>query len=123
MSVAVGELSRGLDIDLDRVKTKYSGLSDTSLAHSESQERMAVVINPDDYEEAMKMIEAENLEAEQVARITDEEEPQTDRLKMNWKGNTVVDISRDLLDSMGAKKNQERALITGNKTDFFKTPG
>ncbi len=68
------------------MKTKYSGLSDTSLAHSESQERMAFVIDPENYDEAMAMIEAENLEGVQVADVTDDSEnPQNDRLTMNWK--------------------------------------
>lgn len=120
VSVAVWELARGLYIDLDAVKTKYSGLSDTSLAHSESQERMAFVIDPQYYDEAMAMIEAENLEWVQVAEVTDDHEsPQNDRLKMTWKWHKVVDLSRNFLDSMGAKKIQKKALVTSNETDFF----
>lgn len=68
------------------MKTKYSGLSDTSLAHSESQERMAFVIDPQYYAEAMAMIEAENLEGVQIATVTDNpEQSENDRLKMTWK--------------------------------------
>lgn len=124
ISVAVGELSEGLDINLDTALTKYSGLSDEDLAHSESQERMAVVIKPEDYEEAMREIEEENLEAVQVATITDDEEQSSNnRLKMSWKWNQVVDISRDFLNTMGAKKRQEKATIQANGTHFFnKTP-
>ncbi len=86
VSVAVGELSESLNIDLDTVLTKYAGLSDQELAHSESQERMAVVISPGEYDTVMQMIEAENLEAVQVAEVTDDEEnSENNRLRMNWK--------------------------------------
>ena len=112
MAVAVGELSGGLDIDLDKVLKKYEGLDDTELAISESQERMAVVISPEDYEAAMALIAAENLECVQIATVTDDEEKhENNRLKMNWKGNSVVDVSRDFLDSMGAKKVQNNVVL------------
>lgn len=112
VAVAVGELSEGLDIDLDVVLKKYEGLDDTELAISESQERMAVVISPDDYEAVMAQIQAENLEFVQVATVTDDEEhSENNRLKMNWKGNTVVDVSRDFLNSMGAKKVQNNIVV------------
>jgi len=86
---------------------------------------MAVVISPDDYEAAIAQIQAENLECVQVATVTDDEECHANnRLKMNWRGNAVVDVSRDFLNSMGAKKSQDRANLKGNKTDFFdKEPG
>jgi len=120
VSVAVGELSEWLDIDLDQVRTKYSGLSAQELAHSESQERMAVVIKPEFYETVMAMIEAENLEAVRVATITDDEKNSANnRLRMNWKWYDVVDLSRDFLNSNGAKKTQLFATVTANTTDFF----
>lgn len=120
VSVAVGELAEWLDINLDKVLTKYSWLSDEDLAHSESQERMAVVISPENYESIMAQIEEENLEAIQVAEITDDEEhTENNYLKMNWKWNKVVNISRDFLNTMWAKKIQKTAHVTASKSVFF----
>lgn len=100
VSVAIGELADGLDIDLDVVPKKYEGLDGTELAISESQERMAVVIAAEDEERFFELASDENLEATVVARVT--EEP---RLVMHWKGNTIVDISREFLNSNGAQKH------------------
>ncbi len=100
VSVAVGELADGLDINLNAVPKKYEGLDGTELAISESQERMAVVIEPHNVEAFMKLAESENLEATVVATVT--EEP---RLRMRWNGKTIVDISREFLNSNGAEKH------------------
>ena len=99
VSVAIGELTHGLVIDLNAVPKKYDGLDGTEIAISESQERMAVVIAPEDVEAFMAEAKKENLEATVVASVV--EEP---RLKMNWNGNTIVDLSRDFLNSNGAPK-------------------
>lgn len=99
ISVAVGELADGLDIDLDRVPRKYEGLDGTELAISESQERMAVVIAPEDEAEIFSLAERENLEVARVARVTEKR-----RLRMYWRGNCILDLSRDFLSSNGAKK-------------------
>ena len=100
VSVAVGELADGLDINLDAVPKKYDGLDGTELAISESQERMAVVIEKENLEEFLKIAKRENLEATKVATVT--KEP---RLRMHWNGNTIVDISREFLNSNGAEKH------------------
>ena len=100
VSVAVGELADGLDIDLNAVPKKYEGLDGTELAISESQERMAVVVEAGDVERFKALAETENLEATVVARVT--EEP---RLRMHWNGKTIVDISREFLNSNGAEKH------------------
>ncbi len=100
VSVAVGELADGLDIDLNAVPRKYDGLDGTELAISESQERMAVVVEAKDVSAFMALADSENLEATVVARVT--EEP---RLRMHWNGKTIVDISREFLNSNGAEKH------------------
>jgi len=97
--VAIGELAEGLLIDLDKVPRKYEGLDGTELALSESQERMAVCVSPSDAEEFIRLAAAENLEATAVAKVTDSK-----RLIMHWRGKTIVDISRDFLDTNGAKQ-------------------
>ncbi|OUO47233.1 phosphoribosylformylglycinamidine synthase [Olsenella sp. An285] len=99
VSVAIGELADGLDINLDLVPKKYEGLDGTELAISESQERMAVALAPEDVDEFMRYAHEENLEATVVATVT--EEP---RLRMSWRGNTIVDVSREFLASNGAPK-------------------
>lgn len=99
VSVAIGELCRGIDIDLNKVPKKYEGLDGTELAISESQERMAVVISSENADRFIKLSEEENLEATIVAEVTD-----TDRLRMNWKDKTIVDIKRSFLDTNGAKQ-------------------
>ena len=99
VSVAIGELADGLDIDLDLVPKKYEGLDGTELAISESQERMAVALAPEDVEEFMRYAHEENLEATVVATVTAEP-----RLRMHWRGNVIVDVSREFLASNGAPK-------------------
>ena len=102
VSVAVGELADGLCIDLDAVPKKYEGLDGTELAISESQERMAVVVAPEDADAFIKLCDSENLQAVKIADVTDDE-----RLRMHWRGNTIVDISREFLNSNGAPKNTD----------------
>ena len=100
VSVAIGELADGLEINLNAVPKKYEGLDGTELAISESQERMAVVIEPENVEKFLKLANKENLQAFPVAVV--KEEP---RLIMNWNGNKIVDISREFLNSNGAEKH------------------
>ena len=100
VSVAIGELADGLEINLNAVPKKYEGLDGTELAISESQERMAVVVAPADAEEFLKHADSENLQAVPVAVVT--EEP---RLVMNWNGKSIVNISREFLNSNGAEKH------------------
>ena len=102
VSVAIGELADGLDIYLDRVKTKYSGLNSTELAISESQERMSVVVEAKDMEEFMRYCREENIEAVHVADVTD-----TARMRMFKGDRMVVDLSRAFIDSAGAKHYAE----------------
>ena len=97
VSVAVGELAPGLDINLDAVPKKYEGLNGTELAISESQERMAVVVRAGDVEKFIKFCNDENLNAVVVATVTDK-----NKLTMKWRGKTIVDIDRSFLDSAGA---------------------
>ena len=97
VSVAIGELAEGLEINLDLVPKKYEGLDGTELAISESQERMAVVVDPSNADKFIKFANKENLEAVVVAEVTDDR-----RLKMFWNGNDIVNISRDFLDTNGA---------------------
>ena len=96
--VAIGELAPGLDIYLDRVPTKYSGLNSTELAISESQERMAVVIERKDMEAFIEYCHSESIEVTHVADVTD-----TNRLKMFYNGEMIVNLSREFIDSAGAK--------------------
>ncbi len=100
VSVAIGELADGLEINLNAVPKKYDGLDGTELAISESQERMAVVVEPKDVARFLELAETENLEATVVAKVT--EEP---RLRMYWNNNCIVDISREFLNSNGAEKH------------------
>ncbi len=100
VSVAIGELTDGLIINLNAVPKKYDGLDGTEIAISESQERMAVVVAPEDVDKFMEEAKKENLEATLVADVVDEP-----RLKMNWNGKTIVDLSRDFLNSNGAAKH------------------
>ena len=99
VSVAIGELADGLAINLDAVPKKYDGLDGTELAISESQERMAVVLDPDDADAFIAMARRENLEATKVAVVTAEP-----RLTMDWKGKRIVSLSREFLSSNGAKR-------------------
>ena len=102
VSVAIGELADGLEIDLNAVPKKYDGLDGTELAISESQERMAVVVDKNDVDKFIALAGKENLEATPVAVVT--ENP---RLKMNWNGKTICDISREFLNSNGAEKHTD----------------
>ena len=100
VSVAIGELADGLDISLDRVTKKYEGLDGTELAISESQERMAVVIESENVDKFLALADGENLEATVVATVKSDA-----RLTMTWRGKTIVDISREFLNSNGADKH------------------
>ena len=124
VSVAIGELADGLVIDLNAVPKKYDGLDGTELAISESQERMAVVIEKENVENFLKLAESENLQAVVVAEI--KAEP---RLIMNWNGKTIVNISREFLNSNGAEKHIDVApakpvitkkIIEGTFTENYK---
>lgn len=114
VSVAIGELADGLEINLDKVPKKYEGLDGTELAISESQERMAVVVAEKDVKEFIGYAEEENIEATIVAEVTEEK-----RLKMYWRGKLIVDISREFLDTNGDVKN---ANIEVKKPDYTKSP-
>lgn len=109
VSVAIGELADGLDIDLDKVPVKYDGLNGTELAISESQERMAVVVDAGDVAKFQQLASDENLEATVVAEVTD-----TNHLRMYWRGNKIVDLNRAFLDTNGVQK-QANAIV-GNGT-------
>ena len=100
VSVAIGELADGLSIDLDAVRKKYEGLDGTELAISESQERMAVVVAPEDADKFIAVAQEENLEAYQVAVVTE-----SPRMVMTWKGQTIADLSREFLNTNGAVKH------------------
>ena len=101
VSVAIGELADGLYIDLNKVTKKYEGLDGTELAISESQERMAVALAPEDVDKFIAIATEENLEATPVAKVTEEK-----RLNMVWNGVSIVNISREFLNSNGAEKHQ-----------------
>ncbi|MBP0961936.1 MAG: phosphoribosylformylglycinamidine synthase, partial [Oscillospiraceae bacterium] len=116
VSVAIGELTDGLLIDLDSVPKKYDGLDGTEIAISESQERMAVVIAAEDTEKFMAEAAKENIEATKVADVTDD-----CRLRMNWNGKTIVDLSRDFLNSNGAVKHTDVRVtepVTGTAPEY-----
>lgn len=102
VSVAIGELASGVEINLDKVPTKYLGLTGTELAISESQERMAVIVAANDVDKFIHFADAENLEAVIVAKVTD-----NNRMTMYWQGNAIVDLARDFLDTNGAKSSAE----------------
>jgi len=117
VSVAVGELAAGLDINLDAVPKKYAGLDGTELAISESQERMAVVVAPGNLEAFTSAAARENLEATPIARVIAER-----RLKMSWRGKPIVDISRDFLDTSGVKqKTRVAAASPVEDENYFDT--
>ena len=99
VSVAIGELADGLTIDLDTVRTKYKGLNGTEVAISESQERMSVVVAPEDVEAFFQYCREENLEANIIAKVTD-----NNRLTMTWRGKTIVDLSRDFINTNGVRQ-------------------
>lgn len=114
VSVAIGELSDGVTIDLDRIRKKYEGLDGTELAISESQERMAVVVKKEDAASFIQYALKENLEAVQAAEVTAER-----RLRMLWRGRPIVDIDRDFLDSSGAKRTARVRVTQPNGRSYF----
>ena len=105
VSVAIGELADGIDVNLDLVPKKYEGLDGTELAISESQERMAAVVSEKDYKQFIKYTEEENLEAVAVARVTDKA-----RFRMFWRGKCILDLSRDFLNTNGVKQEIDIAV-------------
>jgi len=113
VSVAIGELADGLKIDLDAVRKKYEGLDGTELAISESQERMAVVVEEKDVDKFIAAAEAENLEAYQVAVVTEEA-----RMVMSWKGVTIANLSREFLNTNGAVKHSKVYIDKKDRTAF-----
>lgn len=114
VSVAIGELADGLDVNLDLVPKKYEGLDGTELAISESQERMAVVVAPKDKEEFLRYAAEENLEATPVAVVT--EKP---NLVLNWRGKAIVDISRAFLDTNGAHQETDVMVEAPSEKDNY----
>lgn len=114
VSVAIGELADGLDINLDKIPKKYEGLDGTELALSESQERMAVVISPGDLNRFKRYSEAENLEATEIARVTS-----SDRLRMFWRDETIVDLSRNFIGTNGVRKHIDVVVSAPESRDNF----
>ena len=112
VSVAIGELADGLRVDLDKVPKKYAGLDGTEIAISDSQERMAVVVDPKDVDEFMAYAKEENLEATKVAVVT--EEP---RLVLSWRGKEIVNLSRAFLDTNGAHQETSVAVDIPSRAD------
>ena len=116
VSVAIGELADGLYINLDKVPKKYAGLDGTELAISESQERMAVVVRPEDVDKFMSYAKEENLEAVAVAEVTD-----TGRLIMVWRGKEIVNISREFLNTNGAHQEADAFVAVPDEMEnYFK---
>jgi len=118
VSVAIGELAAGLKIDLDKVPKKYAGLDGTELAISESQERMAIVVDPKDVDAMLAFAEEENLEAVVVAIVT-----KVPRLVMNWRGKEIVNISRDFLDTNGAHQEAAAYVTVPDKENNYLEKG
>ena len=114
VSVAIGELADGLIIDLDKVKVKYEGLNATELAISESQERMSVVVEEKDVDKFIECAKKENIECTIIAKVTD-----NNRLVMKYKGQDVVNISRDFINTNGVRQ-ESKAIV--DKIDFSKNP-
>ena len=112
VSVAIGELADGLQVNLDKVPKKYAGLDGTEIAISESQERMAVVVDPKDVEQFLAYAKEENLEAVKVAVVTE-----TPRLVLSWRGKEIVNISRAFLDTNGAHQETTVAVDIPNRED------
>ena len=118
VSVAIGELAEGLIINLDLVPKKYEGLDGTELAISESQERMAVVVDKTDADKFIAYSNSENLEATVVAEVTDNR-----RLEMLWRGKDIVNISRDFLDTNGAVQHTDVYVASPDKKPAFRAAG
>ena len=116
VSVAIGELADGLKVDLDKVPKKYAGLDGTEIAISESQERMAVVVDPKDVAEFMGYAKEENLEAIEVAVVTE-----SPRLVLSWRGKEIVNLSRAFLDTNGAHQETTVAVDIPNRQDTVLT--
>ena len=114
VSVAIGELADGLTVDLDKVPKKYAGLDGTELAISESQERMAVVVDPKDVDQMLAYAAEENLEAVCVATVTE-----SPRLVLKWRGKEIVNISRAFLDTNGAHQETNVVVETPEKADNY----
>lgn len=118
VSVAIGEIADSLEVNLDVLPLKYDGLNGTELAISESQERMAVVISPEDKDKFIGLCEAENIKAVHVATVTD-----SGRMQIFWKGDKIVDLSREFLDTNGCAKSQNIVVNhlrkVENKTQAF----
>ncbi|NLY85539.1 MAG: phosphoribosylformylglycinamidine synthase [Tissierellia bacterium] len=114
VSVAIGELADGLFIDLDKVPLKYPGLDGTEIALSESQERMAVVIDPKDLDRFLSYAKDEDVEATVVAKVTEER-----KLKMVWKGSTIVNIKRDFLDTNGIRKKSKVNIVEPSSNAYL----
>lgn len=114
--VAIGELAPGLEVNLDLVPTKYDGLDGTELAVSESQERMACVIAPENVAAAIALAQAENLEATPVAKVTE-----TPRLSMTWRGETIISLARTFLDTNGVTQHTKAVVATPDPHHAFFT--
>ena len=114
VSVAIGELADGVEVNLDLVPVKYDGLNGTELAISESQERMAVIVSKEDTEEFLKYVAEENLLGTVVGYVTDK-----NRLTLNWKENAIVDISRDFLNTNGVQQNIDIEIKDYEKINVF----
>ncbi len=114
VSVAIGELADGLIINLDLVPKKYAGLDGTELSISESQERMAVVLDPSDVDNFIAESEKENLEAVVVAEVTEEK-----RMVLNWEGNSIVDLSRDFIETNGATAETTIHVLEPKTDSYF----
>ena len=114
VSVAIGELAAGLRVDLDKVPKKYAGLDGTELAISESQERMAVVVDPKDVKKFLAYAEEENLEATEVAVVTE-----SPRLVLSWRGKEIVNLSRAFLDTNGAHQETKVSIDAPSEDNRF----
>ena len=114
VSVAIGELADGVEIDLDKLPTKYFGINGTELAISESQERMAVVIDPKDVDKFINFCYQENIEANIVAKVTDKK-----RLTMSWNNKKICDLSRNFIDTSGIRQNVNVTYIEPKKINPF----
>ncbi len=112
--VSIGELTEGLEINLDAVPKKYEGLDGTELAISESQERMAIVVDKKDVETLQRHAEQENVEASIVAKVTSDQ-----RLKMSWRGTEIVDISREFLNTNGVQQSTKVKVVAPLEEDNF----
>ncbi len=118
VSVAIGEIARSVNIDLDSVPLKYSGLNGTEIALSESQERMAVVVEAKDAEKFIQFAKIENLEATIVADVTADE-----KMTMWWKGNKIVELDRKFLDTNGVRKQAQATIQNGENLNPFESKG